>query len=83
MSPFLLLARFISLIGPLDVFIGLNGVRILSVIALLLVFASNIVTLVDDVRAVNRFMAQGKIVANDSDATNSTLTDPQNLDYIA
>jgi len=65
------------------VFIGLNGVRILSIIALLLVFASNIVTLVNDVQAVNRFMAQGKIAATDSDTTNSTLTDPQDLDYIA
>jgi len=36
------------------VFYGLTAVRVLSIIALLLAFASSIVTLVSDVRAVNR-----------------------------
>ncbi|EKM55027.1 uncharacterized protein PHACADRAFT_255338 [Phanerochaete carnosa HHB-10118-sp] len=38
------------------VFIGLNAVRILSIIAMLLVFASSIFVLVNDVEAVNNFM---------------------------
>ena len=41
------------------VFIGLNVVRFLSVIALLLVFASNVVSLVHDIQAYNRFNAGG------------------------
>jgi len=58
------------------VFIGLNGVRILSIIACLLVFSSSIVTLVHDVEAVNNFVAAGK--------SNSTIADNQiNCDYIA
>ncbi|KAF9449079.1 hypothetical protein P691DRAFT_728553 [Macrolepiota fuliginosa MF-IS2] len=51
------------------VFLGLNAVRTLSIIALLLVFSSNIVTLVNDVKAVNRFEAAG----GNGTATNSTL----------
>jgi len=50
-------------------FLGLNAVRILSIIALLLVFSSNIVTLVNDVKAVNRFQAAG---GNNAIAANST-----------
>ncbi|EMD35135.1 hypothetical protein CERSUDRAFT_116610 [Gelatoporia subvermispora B] len=41
-------------------FIGLNIVRILSIISLLLVFASSIVTMVQDIRAVNTFISDGK-----------------------
>jgi Na+-translocating ferredoxin:NAD+ oxidoreductase RNF subunit RnfB len=37
-----------------DVFYGLNAVRALSIVALLLAFASSIVTVVSDVRAVNK-----------------------------
>ncbi|KAJ7644107.1 hypothetical protein FB45DRAFT_288354 [Roridomyces roridus] len=55
-------------------FIGLNGLRALSVIALLLVFASNIVTIVHDVQAVDRFQA-GK-------AANATDEAIINADYI-
>ncbi|KAG6868359.1 hypothetical protein C0993_004480 [Termitomyces sp. T159_Od127] len=51
-----------------NTFIGLNGVRALSIIALILVFASNIVTLVHDIEAVNRF------VAADNSGSNSTVT---------
>ncbi|KAI0332603.1 hypothetical protein GY45DRAFT_1320809 [Cubamyces sp. BRFM 1775] len=40
-------------------FIGLNGVRALSIISLLLVFASSIFVLVNDVEAVNRSMKSG------------------------
>jgi len=39
------------------VFIGLNAVRFLSVISLLLVFSSNIVTLTNDIKAVNAFVS--------------------------
>ncbi|KAG6820321.1 hypothetical protein H0H93_002170 [Arthromyces matolae] len=67
------------------VFIGLNGVRILSVIALVLVFASNIVTLVNDIEAVNHFVVAGKSGSNStivsSDGTNSTLS-MMDMDYI-
>ncbi|KAH9945333.1 uncharacterized protein BXZ73DRAFT_96320 [Epithele typhae] len=40
------------------IFIGLNVVRALSIISLLLVFASSIFVLVNDVQAVNRSMSQ-------------------------
>ncbi|KAJ7146080.1 hypothetical protein C8R44DRAFT_7124 [Mycena epipterygia] len=49
-------------------FIGLNGLRILSLIALVLVFSSNIVTLVHDVEAVNHFLA-GKTATSTTNAT--------------
>lgn len=53
------------------IFIGLNVVRILGIIAMLLVFASNVVTLAHDIQAVNRFLA-----------SNSTSTTPVDSDYI-
>jgi len=57
-------------------FIGLNIVRALSIIALLLVFSSSIVTMVHDIEAVNKFVTAGK-------SDNSTLTvDMVNCDYI-
>jgi hypothetical protein len=37
-----------------DVFYGLNVVRVLSIVALLLAFAGGIVTVVSDIRAVNK-----------------------------
>lgn len=52
------------------IFIGLNVVRILSIVAMLLVFASSIFVLVNDVEAVNRFM---------KDATDEDFVD---CDYI-
>ncbi|KAI0327356.1 hypothetical protein GY45DRAFT_1347811 [Cubamyces sp. BRFM 1775] len=58
------------------IFIGLNVVRALSIIALLLLFASSIVTMVQDIRSVNAFIAAGK--ANPDIRTaeaNSTSTD--------
>ncbi|KAI5828655.1 hypothetical protein K523DRAFT_373509 [Schizophyllum commune Tattone D] len=64
-------------------FIGLNIVRTLSIIALLLVFASNIETLVHDIEAVNRWTAAGKAAHDlDSGSMNSTMTDYLNGDYI-
>jgi hypothetical protein len=59
-----------------DVFIGLNIVRALSIIALLLVFASSIYTMVQDVEAVNRFIDEGRTTSN------STEFDLVNHDYI-
>lgn len=53
------------------VFMGLNAVRVLSIITLLLVFASQIVVMVTNIKAVNVFEAH---VGN--------VTDHQNCDYI-
>jgi hypothetical protein len=39
------------------VFIGLNAIRALSLLTLILVFASNILQIVRDIQAVNAFMA--------------------------
>lgn len=64
-----------------DFFIGLNAVRILSIVALLLVFASNISTLVKDIKAVNAFMEAGKAAATGA-ASNATLEELQDFDYI-
>ncbi|KAF8968843.1 hypothetical protein BDZ97DRAFT_1654789, partial [Flammula alnicola] len=61
-------------------FIGLSGIRILSIVALLLVFASNIVTLANDIKAVNHFMAAGKQV--NGTAANATTGQVVNMDYI-
>ncbi|KAH9951998.1 hypothetical protein B0H21DRAFT_9100 [Amylocystis lapponica] len=41
------------------IFIGLNGIRILSIISMILVFSSSIFVIVKDIQAVNRFTAQG------------------------
>jgi len=54
-------------------FIGLNIIRVLSIIALLLVFASNIVTLVSDIKAVNYFTEVGKHSSKISSGVNSTM----------
>ena len=59
-----------------DIFIGLNVVRALSIIALLLLFASSIVTMVQDIRSVNAFIAAGKASPDIRTAdANSTSTD--------
>ncbi|KAA1478191.1 hypothetical protein DENSPDRAFT_845382 [Dentipellis sp. KUC8613] len=58
------------------VFIALNAVRALSIIAMILMFASSIVTMVHDVEAVNRFIAAGKSNGNSTD-------DMLDCDYIA
>ncbi|KAJ6501976.1 hypothetical protein C8R45DRAFT_1209629 [Mycena sanguinolenta] len=47
------------------IFLGLNAARVLSVVALLLVFSSSILVMVTNVKAVNRFQA-GRI-ANSTD----------------
>ncbi|KAJ7193880.1 hypothetical protein GGX14DRAFT_587996 [Mycena pura] len=55
------------------VFLGLNVVRVLSIVGLLLVFASSIIAMVTNIKAVNRFQANR--IANPSDAI-------LNCDYI-
>lgn len=67
------------------IFISLNVVRILSIVALLLVFSSNIVTLVNDVKAVNRFMEVGKAFASgtvEESKRNATIEALMDFDYI-
>jgi hypothetical protein len=57
-------------------FIGLNAVRVLSLIALLLLFCSSTVVMVHDIQAVNRFNVEGKLA-------NSTITEEMaDCDYI-
>jgi hypothetical protein len=53
-------------------FMGLNAVRFFSVVGLLLVFSSSIFVMVNDIRAVNDFMAAKQ-------AGNANMT---NCDYI-
>ncbi|KAJ7073931.1 hypothetical protein C8F01DRAFT_1010101 [Mycena amicta] len=47
------------------VFLGLNAVRVLSIVGLLLVFASSILVMVTNIKAVNRFQANR--IANSTD----------------
>jgi len=61
------------------IFIGLNAVRILSIISILLLFASSIVTMVQDIRAVNAFIVAGKTEVSSS---NSTDCGDGDTDYI-
>jgi len=58
------------------VFIGLNIVRILSIIVLILVFSSSILVMVHDVTAVNTFMSEARASGN---SPQSLL---ENCDYI-
>lgn len=58
-----------------DVFYVLNAVRVLSIIALLLVFASSIVMMVEDVKAVNDFI-------NGQQTTNTSIFDSDYIEYV-
>ena len=60
-----------------DLFIALNVIRIISIVSLVLVFASNIETLVHDVVAVNNFITAVK--GSDPMANNTQV---QDSDYI-
>ncbi|KAF7314247.1 hypothetical protein MKEN_00897200 [Mycena kentingensis (nom. inval.)] len=62
-------------------FIGLNGLRVLSIIGLILVFSSNVVTVVHDIQAVNHFMA-GKSAGTDSNASSNSTIAAMDHDYI-
>ncbi|KAI0830239.1 hypothetical protein BC628DRAFT_1357030 [Trametes gibbosa] len=66
-------------------FIALNVVRALSIVALLLLFASSVVTMVQDVKSVNAFITAGKANSNIRAAeVNSTDVDciSADTDYI-
>ena len=56
-----------------DFFIGLNAIRALSIISMILVFASSIFVLVTDIQAVNHFM---------KDASDSDMTDCDYIEYV-
>jgi len=55
-------------------FIGLNIVRIFSIIALILVFSSNISVIVNDVKAVNRFINEGRVASQSGPGPVNTTT---------
>ena len=61
-----------------DIFIGLNVIRVLSIIGLILVFSSSILVMVDDIQAVNRFMSAAQTTGSNSTVTDSML----DCDYI-
>jgi len=67
-------------------FLTLNAIRILTIISLLLVFSSNIVTLADDIKAVNRFVAVGGnsnvLSTNNSTSNTATNMTAEDYDYI-
>jgi len=61
----------------------LNAIRILSIISLLLVLSSNIVTLSNDIKAVNHFMETGKSVPLERQVNGTTtFIDPSSMAYI-
>ncbi|KAF8712472.1 hypothetical protein AX14_013067 [Amanita brunnescens Koide BX004] len=61
------------------VFIGLNVIRIISIVSLILVLASNVETLVHDVVAVNHFIAAAK---GSNFTSNDVGVQVQDSDYI-
>ncbi|CAL1698292.1 unnamed protein product [Somion occarium] len=64
-------------------FFGLNAVRALSIITLLLLFSSSIVTMAADIKAVNAFIAAGKDSNSSSNSTMSALNCTEDdCDYI-
>lgn len=64
------------LISYTDIFFGLNAVRVLSIVSLLLVFASSILVIVTDIEAVNAYDS-----ANQS-STNTTSQALVDCEYI-
>ena len=62
-----------------DIFISLNVVRLLSIVGLLLVFASSIVVMVDDIEAVNAFVSDRQ---NPALANSTTVELTADCDYI-
>lgn len=59
--------------SAVDILIGLNVVRILSIIFMLLTFASSVFVLVQDIEAVNRFV---------KDATDDDFADCDYIEYV-
>ena len=72
---FYLLLPCFSLTLVEDTFIGLNAVRALSIISMLLVFSSTIFVIVTNIKAVNYYEAH----KGDNNATMAAM----NMDYIA
>lgn len=70
-----------SLFDP-DLFIFLNAVRFLSIVSLILLFSSSIVTIVDDVKAVNAFMSAGRSGTSSSDNSTAIDCSVYDCDYI-
>lgn len=67
-----------------DLFFFLNAVRVLSIVSLLLLFASSIVTIVDDVKAVNAFMSPGHsgVSSDNSTSIDCSLYDCDYIEYV-
>jgi hypothetical protein len=65
----------------LDVFIGLNVVRALSIISLILVFSSSIMTLVDDVEAFSSYQNDPSRL-NPPSSDNSTTVSHDYIPYV-
>ncbi|RSH91025.1 hypothetical protein EHS25_010201 [Saitozyma podzolica] len=63
--------------GP--IFIGLNVLRLLSIIALLLVFAANVVTMADDIKAIKASNASSS--QSSTSQSNSTTAEDWDCDY--
>ncbi|KZT37703.1 hypothetical protein SISSUDRAFT_987318 [Sistotremastrum suecicum HHB10207 ss-3] len=57
-----------------QLFLSLNAIRVISIVSLILVFASNIMVMVFDIQAVNRFAA--------NPIPNGNMSTPQSFDYI-
>ena len=60
--------------SPSDVFIGLNVIRALSIISLILVFSSSIMTLVEDVKAFNSYQNGSNHSAGVSSGNSTTVS---------
>ena len=71
--PFYLSYRL--LISLLDIFFGLNVVRVISIVSLLLVFASSILVMVTDIEAVNAYDSAKQ-------SSNTTTQDFVDCEYI-
>jgi len=63
-------------------FIGLNIVRALSILALILVFSSSLVVMTNDIKAVNRYVTAEGGANSASGTLNSTMASTMQNDYI-
>lgn len=71
------------LIAPSDIFIGLNVIRALSIISLLLVFSSSILVMVEDIKAVNAFMSAKQTGNFDNSTISSDMIDCDYIECVA
>lgn len=67
----------VSLTSRPDIFFGLNAVRVLSIVSLLLVFASSILVIVTDIEAVNAYDA----VKQSNNTTSEAVVDCEYILY--